>query len=171
MRGLASSCLLCFATFAFGCSATVTDLGPSDANPLDSEEAALLSEFQGWRVAQGLPAVNGCAVLNVSAAAHADDMRDNGDIGDVGSDGSSVRTRACNVGYQPACGSAGVAEAVASGNDMAQAVLTQWETDAKTKPVISNPDLIVVGIGRSEGPDQPYWSMDLGSADDPSCAQ
>jgi hypothetical protein len=34
-----------------------------------------------------------------------------------------------------------------------------------------NPELIVVGIGRSEGVDTPVWAMDLGSAADPSCAE
>ena len=170
MRTLAFGPLAFFAAAALGCSASVTELGPSDANPLDTEEAALLSEFQAFRVSKNLPAVTGCAVLNVSAAAHADDMRDHNYLADESPDGTTVRTRACNAGYQPACGSAGVAEAVASGNDMAQAVLTQWENDMKTAPVISNPTLLVVGIGRSEGVDTPVWAMDLGSAQDPSCS-
>jgi uncharacterized protein YkwD len=170
MRALALVSVFVFATTALGCSATVTDLGPSQANPLDSEEAALLSEFQAFRIQNNLPMVNGCAVLNVTASAHADDMRDKNYLSDTAPDGSTVRSRDCAANYQPACGNGGVAEAVASGNDMAQSVLTQWENDAKTRPVLVNPELIVVGIGRSEGVDTPVWAMDLGSGDDPNCS-
>jgi uncharacterized protein YkwD len=159
------------ATFLLGCSASVTDLGPSQANPLDSEEAALLSDFRAFRNAMGLPDVSGCASLNVSASAHADDMRDHNYLSDMAPDGSVVRTRACDAGYAPACSNAAaVAEAVASGSDVASEVLMQWENDAATGPILANPALIVVGIGRSEGDQTTHiWAMDLASIADPSC--
>ncbi len=171
LRGSATALALVLAAFPLGCSASVTDLGPSQANPLDSEEASLLSAFQTFRTQMGLPAVAGCASLNVSASAHADDMRDHNYLADMAPDGSTVRTRACAAGYSPACSDApSVAEAVASGNDVGTDVLMQWETDMKTQPVITNPALVVVGIGRSEGDESTHlWAMDLASIPDASC--
>jgi uncharacterized protein YkwD len=173
MRRMANLRPLVFvcASFVLGCSASVTDLGPSQANPLDSQEASLLSAFQAFRTQMGLPNVSGCASLNVSASAHADDMRDKNYLSDMAPDGSTVRTRACSAGYSPACSdAAAVAEAVASGNDVGTDVLMQWETDKTTLPVLSNASLVVVGIGRSEGDEDTHiWAMDLASTPDASC--
>src|SRR5512140_1628451 len=77
--------------------------GPSMANPLDADENGFAHAINTARVSAQLPSFKICASLNVSASAHADDMRDNGVTGDKGSDGSTVRTRACTGGYMPAC--------------------------------------------------------------------
>jgi uncharacterized protein YkwD len=159
------------ASFVLGCSASITDLGPSQANPLDSEEASLFAALRSFRSEMGLPDVSDCVSLNVSASTHADDMRDKNYLSDQAPDGSTVRTRACAAGYTPACGNTpSVAETVASGNDVGTDVLMQWETDPKTAAVLTNASLVVVGIGRSEGDqDTHVWAMDLASIPDASC--
>src|SRR5262249_48950519 len=102
-----------------------------------------------------------------------DDMRDKDYLSDKGQDGSTPRSRACATGYQPACDDhAAMAELVASGIDDPAATLAQWTKDTKpggTNEIVSNPGLVVVGVGRAGGLSVPYWALDLGGANDPTC--
>lgn len=143
--------------------------GPSPANPLDSVETTLVSELNGARAAAGAPAVTVCRSLNVSAAAHSDDMRDNGYLSDVAKDGSTPRDRACQAGYQPACDNAFMAELVASGSEDPVHTVGQWKGDAESNKALLEPALKVVGVGVSYGEEEPVWTVDLGGDDDPSC--
>ena len=158
--------------FVVGCGDVATNLGASPANPLDAEESALISGLNKLRADAGIAApVLVCKSLNVSASAHADDMRDNGYLSDTGQDSSTPRTRGCAAGYKPACDTAstGMAETVASGIVTGPETLPQWEKDDKTRSLLLNPALNVVGIGRSLQGDVPVWAMDLASKDDASC--
>jgi uncharacterized protein YkwD len=158
--------------FVVGCGDVATNLGPSEANPLDAEESALIAGLNKLRADAGIAApVLVCASLNVSASAHADDMRDNAYLSDTGQDSSTPRTRGCAAGYKPACSdtSTPMAETVASGIVSGTGTLPQWQKDEATKTLLVNPALTVVGIGRSLQGDVPVWAMDLASKDDPSC--
>jgi uncharacterized protein YkwD len=158
--------------FVAGCGDVVSTPGPSAANPLDAEESALISGLNKLRADAGIAApVQVCAALNVSASAHADDMRDNAYLSDTGQDGSTARSRGCAAGYKPACNdtSTAMAEVVASGLVTGADTLPQWEKDDKTKSLLLNPALSVIGLGRALQGDVPVWAMDLASKDDPSC--
>lgn len=159
--------MLC--SFAPGCGSDVGRDGPSPANPLDSVETTLVSELNGARGAAGLPALTICRALNVSAAAHSDDMRDNGYLNDEGKDGSTPRDRACQAGYQPACEGVLMAELVASGSGDPVHTVGQWKGDAKSNTALLEPALKVVGVGVSYGEEEPIWTADLGGEDDSSC--
>jgi uncharacterized protein YkwD len=152
-------------------SADVVPTGPSQANPLDSDEQAMLGAINSLREGDAVGQLTQCATLNVSASAHSDDMRDNGYLKDVAPDGSTPRQRACEAGYQSACGTTtAMAELVASGNYGAEATLDQWTKDAGTRALLVNGDLLAVGIGLSVGGDSPIWTVDFGGAVEASCS-
>ncbi len=158
--------------FVIGCGDVATNLGPSGANPLDAEESALIAALNKLRADAGIATpMLVCTSLNVSASAHADDMRDKGYLSDTGQDMSTPRTRGCAAGYKPACNDAStpMAETVASGVGTGPETLPQWEKDDKTKTLLVNAALGVVGIGRSLQGDVPVWAMDLAAKDDASC--
>jgi uncharacterized protein YkwD len=146
--------------------------GPSEANPLDSEEGTLLYDLNQHRTNAGVSQVAGCRTLNVAASLHADDMRDQAYLNDTGVDGSTPRARACQAGYGGACdgSSVAMAELVASGLEEGHATLPQWIEKADTNAILVDPRFVVAGVGRSLGGDVPVWSLDLGGAEDPSCA-
>jgi len=152
------------------CNGSVGADGPSSANPLDDEENALIYQLNQVRGAAGIKTpVVVCASLNVSAAAHSDDMRDKTYLGEPGSDGSSVRTRACAAGYKPGCNAhEAMAELVAMGVDTGKAAVLQW--DIKSHDVLVTANLLAAGTGRSLSLDgTTYWTLDLADKDDPSC--
>jgi uncharacterized protein YkwD len=152
-------------------SADVVPTGPSQANPLDSDEQSMLAAINSLRAGDGVGQITGCATLNVSASAHSDDMRDTGYLKDVAPDGSTPRQRACEAGYQSACAETmAMAELVASGNYAADLTLDQWTKDAGTRALLVNPDLLAVGIGLSVGGDSPIWTVDFGGAVEASCS-
>jgi len=152
-------------------SADVVPTGPSQANPLDSDEQSMLAGINSLRAGDGVGEVAGCATLNVSSSTHSDDMRDSGYLKDVSPDGSTPRQRACEAGYQSACETTtAMAELVASGNYAADLTLDQWTKDAGTRALLANADLLAIGIGLSVGGDSPIWTVDFGSAVEASCS-
>ncbi len=171
-RSVLAPLALALGLFAAGCGDVQSIPGPSEANPLDAEESALIAGLNKIRADAGITTpVLVCASLNVSAAAHADDMRDNAYLSDAGQDGSTPRSRGCAAGYKPACDdtTTAMAEAVASGLVTGAETLPQWEKVEKTKALLLNPALSVVGVGRALQGDVPTWALDLASKDDASC--
>lgn len=159
------------ASGAAGCGSDIGVTGPSTANPLDEGEEALVKELNAHRAGAGLPALSVCVSLNVSATLHSDDMRDKGYQSDVGKDdGSTTMTRACEAGYKPGCDGAAMAEVIASGSDDPASTANQWKEDATAGPILVNPNLVVLGVGRSFRNDKPpVWTVDFGGAPDSSC--
>jgi len=154
------------------CNGTVGADGPSPANPLDDEENQLIYQLNQVREAAGISTpVVVCNSLNVSAAAHSDDMRDKGYLSDQAPDGSTVRSRACTAGYAPGCNvSEAMAELVASGIEGGKAAVTQWAADSKSNAVMTGASLLMAGTGRTVNLDGlAYWTLDLADKDDPSC--
>jgi uncharacterized protein YkwD len=160
---------------AAACSGSTEDgtpPGPSTANPLDAEESAMVQAVNDLRGDNGIQMLKDCATLNVSASKHSDDMRDQGYLDDVAPDGSTPRSRACEAGYQSACSdSSAMAELVASGIETAEGSLGQWTKDEKNRNLLIDPNLVALGVGRADGGESPYWTLDLGSAVEPSCDQ
>jgi uncharacterized protein YkwD len=154
-----------------GCGSVSMDLGPSQANPLDSEEANAWFEINQVRAGKGLAPVAKCASLNVSASAHADDMRDNDYLAETGMDGSSVQSRACAAGYMTACTSpdAAMEELVAMGIETGEATVQQWVGSSTADAILVNPNMTVVGIGRSLSSSTTYWAADFAAVDEASC--
>jgi len=152
-----------------GCGDEGSPDGPSEANPLDSEEAALLSNLNELRGQSALGALSVCASLNVSAAAHSDDMRDEEFVAGEGSDGSKARDRACDAGYAPACAGGIFMEVVGSGGREGYIMLRNWQDDATTNQVMLDANLVVAGVGRTVTDDGARWTLDLGMESDPSC--
>jgi uncharacterized protein YkwD len=154
-----------------GCSDATVEPEKSQANPIDPEESGLLYELNRFREDAGIAgALIVCKSLNQSASAHSDDMRDKGYLSDTAPDGSTPRSRACAAGYKPACdGSAVIAEVVGAGFAEGKATLLPWTQDENTTMVLTEPSLIAAGVGRSLGADQPMWTLDLTTDDDPSC--
>lgn len=143
---------------------------PSEANPLDAEEAALITALNADRKAAGLPVVTPCTSMNVIASAHSDDMRNNNYLSDTTPAGVSARDRACQNGYKPACStSTAYAELVASGLPDGKGTYDQWKGDAKTAPVLMAPTVVVAGVGRATGGKVPVWTVDLASVSDATC--
>src|SRR5262249_9218430 len=98
------------------------------------------------------------------------DMRDNEYLSDMSPSGTTVRTRACSAGYAPSCaGAPPMAELVAEGSGTGAETVMQWQTDAVAGPILVQVDLFVVGIGRSQGVNNEYWTMDFASSSDASC--
>jgi uncharacterized protein YkwD len=157
--------------FLCGCPSTETmDLGPSQANPLDSEEAAAMFEVNQVRAAAGVAPVTNCFSLNVSASAHADDMRDNDYLEETGLDGSTVQSRGCTAGYKAGCAAnAEMAELVAMGIQTGEATVQQWVGNTTADAILVNPALIVLGIGRSISSSTTYWAADFGAVNEASC--
>jgi uncharacterized protein YkwD len=144
---------------------TATD-GPSQANPLDTEEAAVITALNMVRTAAGAPMVTQCTSLNTSASAHSDDMRDNDYLSDVppSNPASTVRSRGCAAGYTPACtGTIPMAELVAQGYGTGGETVTQWQMDMTAGPILVEKSFTVAGVGRSQGADNEWWSLDLAS--------
>jgi uncharacterized protein YkwD len=153
-----------------GCGSDIGVTGPSSANPLDEGEEGLVKELNAHRESAGLQALTVCASLNVSATLHSDDMRSQGYQSDIGKDGSTTMSRACEAGYKPGCDGAAMAEVIASGSDDPASTLNQWKEDATAGPILINPNLVVLGVGRSFRNDKPpIWTVDLGGASDSSC--
>jgi uncharacterized protein YkwD len=144
--------------------------GPSDP-ALDAEENDAVYELNRRREDAGIAATfTVCTSLNKSASAHSDDMRDKSYLDATGLDGSTVRTRACKAGYTPGCSdTSAMAELVGSGLDTGKDMATQWATGSQGGPVILDPTLTVIGIGRSVGENGSWWTLDLGASSDPSC--
>jgi uncharacterized protein YkwD len=166
------ACVVLLAVGAAGCGgSTEAPRGVSEANPLDEEEDALIYDLNRAREDAGIAApVIVCKSLNVSASKHADDMRDKGYLDDDGKDGSDVRSRGCEAGYLAGCEEAtAMAELVASGINGGKATLAQWTTDASSNAILTNKDLVVVGVGRSLDLEGPKWALDFGSVDEDSC--
>lgn len=144
---------------------------PSDP-ALDAEESALLYEVDRLREGSGIPgALIVCKALNSSASLHSDDMRDKGYVAEKAPDGTNVRARACKAGYAPGCGdTASMAELVAGGITQGAAVVKKWSENADAKAVLLNTTIVTAGAGRSLSADgTPFWTLDLGGKDDPSC--
>ena len=79
-------------------------------------------------------------------------------------------TRACKAGYTPACGDGLMAEVIASGSEDPQHTVGQWKADATAGPILVNPGLTMIGVGRTFREDaSPIWTVDFGGLDDPSC--
>jgi uncharacterized protein YkwD len=154
-----------------GCNGTAAcDCGPSIANPLDADENAIVQDLNNLRAGAKVGAVIPCKSLNVSAAAHADDMRNNNYLSATGQNGSDVRLRACMAGYNAACGTMiAMSELVAEGNGTGNGTFMQWSMDSSAVGHLTNPAFTQVGLGHSQGLENAYWTLDLSSVDDPSC--
>lgn len=160
------------ALFALGCSDAATGSNQPSSPALDADENALLFEVNRVREANNIPgALVVCSALNASASLHSDDMRDKGYVAEKAPDGSHARDRACDAGYTPACGtSASVAELVARGITDGAKVVEEWSGRADATAVLLNTVLVAAGAGRSVSDDGTVtWTLDLASADDPSC--
>jgi uncharacterized protein YkwD len=169
---LSSAILLLVPLAAVACGGNTTSANlPSIANPLDAERGDAVHQLLALRAMAGVPPVTDCFSLNVSASAHSDDMRNQDYLSDVAPDGSTVRTRACMAGYTAACGGATIpmAEVVALGYATGTDTVNQWAADPKSGPILVNPALLWVGVGRAIGADAQRWTLDMSSVDDPSC--
>jgi uncharacterized protein YkwD len=166
--GLAVSLVGCGGTTACDCT-------PTPGNPLDADSNQIVQSLNASRMAKGVPTVTVCYSLNVSAAAHSDDMRDNGYLSDVSpTTMSTVRTRACSAmpSYAPACSTTNLipmAELVAEGNGDGTSTYAQWSSDMTAAPILIEAPFVVVGVGHSIGATNEFWTLDLASQNDPSC--
>jgi uncharacterized protein YkwD len=148
---------------------TASDL-PSIANPLDTDRSDAMTQLNVLRQGAGVPLATNCFSLNVSASAHSDDMRDNDYLAETAPDGSTVRTRSCSAGYEPGCvASTPMAELVAQGYATGEDTVNQWAADTTSSPILINPALVWVGVGRSIGATAQYWTLDMGATADSSC--
>jgi uncharacterized protein YkwD len=153
--------LLPLAAAACGGNTTSANL-PSIANPLDAERGDAVHQLNLLRQMSGVPQVTDCFSLNVSASAHSDDMRDNNYLAEAAPDGSTVRTRACMAGYTPACaGTIPMAELIALGYATGADTINQWAADATSGPILVNPALLWIGVGRAIGADAQRWTLDM----------
>jgi uncharacterized protein YkwD len=160
------------ATLAVGCGDDTNVAqygGPSQANPLDDEERALLDELNRARTDAGAAALTECAVLNESATWHSDDMRDNDFTADTGTDESLPRERACSAGYEPACGNAGFAEVIGVGSRSGALMFDALDDDPDSALILLDVSLVVVGVGRSLGGEGGRWTIDMGTEVHASC--
>jgi uncharacterized protein YkwD len=153
---------------------TAADDGPSQANPLDGEEASLMAGLNMLRASQTppLPSIAVCFSLDISASAHSDDMRDHNYLAQSPPDdaSSTVRTRACTAGYAPACsGNIAMGEVLAEGFGSGATTLTGWEANPTSDGILLNATFIVGGVGRAIGATTEMWTLDLAAVTDPSC--
>jgi uncharacterized protein YkwD len=145
---------------------------PTPANPLDAEETSFVAGLNTYRKKASAPPIAVCASLNVSASAHSDDMRDHSYLAEISPiDMSNAHTRACKAGYAPACGASTstMSELVAVSVGTGQALLMQFTSDPSASHLLAETSFVVVGLGRSIGCDNDYWTIDLASMSDPSC--
>lgn len=136
----------------------------SQANPLDADEAALLDALNARRASAGLGLLVECPALNSSASLHVDDMRDQSYLTETAPDGSTVRSRACEAGYEPACNkSTAMGEALSRGLDDPAAIAEQLTASSITSVIVLNPDYQAVGVAHAEVASPPVWAIDLGA--------
>ncbi len=154
-----------------GCTSVEFADKVSPANPLDEFESELIVQLNSLREQAGVPVLTVCASLNVATSAHSDDMRDNNYLSDVDpGTKSTTPTRACEAGYQPGCSTAAtMIEFIAKGHGEGTTTLDQWKKDPASGPMLTKPEFVVVGVGRSLGADQPIWTMDVADKTDASC--
>jgi uncharacterized protein YkwD len=153
-----------------GCTSVEYADKVSVANPLDPFELDVRDQLNALRTTAGVPALTVCASLNVATSAHSDDMRDKNYLSDVGPDKSTTPTRACDAGYQPACvGTAAMVEFIAKGHGEGTNTLDQWKADPKSSALLTAPEFVVMGLGRSLGADYPIWTLDMADQTDASC--
>lgn len=173
LEGAASAAALGAALSATACGPgadIVPEVTPSSANPLDADEIDLLELLNARRGEAGVAPVTTCAALNVAAAAHSDDMLRHEYLSTEGSDGSAPRDRACDAGYEPVCGDGGatIGELVASGNPDPDLALGGW-SGADETALLTSAEMLVVGVGRAVFEAESRWTLDLATADHPSC--
>jgi uncharacterized protein YkwD len=155
-----------------GCSSVEFADKVSQANPLDEFEQDLVNKLNELRQGAGVPTLAVCASLNVATSAHSDDMRDKNYLSDVAPDKSTTVTRACDAGYEPAClGIPAMVEFIAKGKGEGSVTLDQWKMDPESNVLLTKPEFVVVGVGRSLGADQPIWTMDVADRTDASCME
>ena len=155
-----------------GCSSVEFAEKVSVANPLDSFEDDVITGLNELRKSAGVQTVTVCASLNVATSAHSDDMRDKNYLSDVAPDKSTTPMRACDAGYMPGCTTAAaMVEFIAKGHGEGTVTLEQWKMDPESSVLLTKPEFVVVGIGRSLGADQPIWTMDMADKNDTSCSE
>lgn len=152
-----------------GCTSVEYADPVSPANPLDEFEMDVVTGLNELRSGAGVSTLTVCASLNVATSAHSDDMRDNDYLSDVAPDKSTTPTRACAAGYQPGCGAAAMVEFIAKGHGEGTVTLEQWKMDAESSVMLTKPEFVVLGVGRSLGADKPIWTLDLADKMDGSC--
>jgi len=153
-----------------GCTSVEYADKVSEANPLDEFESDVIVGLNELRKNAGVPTLQVCASLNVATSAHSDDMRDKNYLDDVAPDKSTTPTRACEAGYQPGCiGTAAMVEFIAKGHGEGTVTLEQWKKDPDSSVMLTKPEFVVVGVGRSLGADQPIWTLDMADQNDASC--
>ncbi|HRI69767.1 MAG TPA: CAP domain-containing protein, partial [Polyangium sp.] len=141
-------------------------------NPLDPFVTDVMTGLNDLRKCAGAPAVTVCASLHVATSAHGDDMRDKNYLSDVAPGKSTTPMRACGAGYMPGCTAAAeLVEFIAKGHGEGTVTLDQWKMDPESSVMLTKPEFVVVGIGRSLGADQPIWTMDIADKNDASCGE
>lgn len=174
MRSCVLAAALGLSASASACGGETTASNQPSSPDLDADESAALYELNRLREGEGIPgALAGCRSLSKAASAHSDDMRDTGYVAEKGTDGSTPRQRACDAGYAPGCDTVAThAELVASGYDTGEKVAAFWAEDPGRKAALLDASMIVAGIGRSvNAKDESWWTLDLGSVNDASCAE
>jgi uncharacterized protein YkwD len=80
-------------------------------------------------------------------------MATNRNLSHQGSDGSTMRSRIDDTGYDWMA----IGENVAMGQTSPEAVMQSWMNSAGHRRNILNPDFQELGVGYAEGGGRPYW--------------
>jgi uncharacterized protein YkwD len=139
---------------------------PGQANPLPptpdppalaqaetSMPAALLTLVNAERQRVGVAPLRLNDKLTAAAQRHAQDMATNRNLSHQGSDGSTMRSRIDDTGYDWMA----IGENVAMGQTSPEAVMQSWMNSAGHRRNILNPDFQELGVGYAEGGGRPYW--------------
>jgi uncharacterized protein YkwD len=150
------------AVMAFGSALTAV---PAVADGLvgDDQGAAVLSQINATRAANGCGPVAANPQLTASAARQADDMLENGAQGHTGSDGSSLFQRVADAGYVPY---AKVGEIVfwstGPGATPAAAAVAWWMNSPRHRAIITDCELTDAGFSAVSSGDHMTVAGDFG---------
>ena len=141
------------------------------AATLDSGEADLLAQVNGFRAARGLPTLVVSDTLTAAAKWMATDLATNNYFSHTSLDGRSPTQRMADAGYPAFSTWAG--EDLAAGYTGAAQVLNGWINSPAHLAVLTNPAYHAIGIGRSYASGSTYgwyWDADFGGIVDGSAS-
>lgn len=136
---------------------------PASAPPSHQRAAGVVTDvlagINRHRAAAGCRPVRAQAALNRSARAHSRDMAGHQRLQHSGANGSSPRERMRAHGFRAAY----AGEAIARGADGAGSVVSLWMDSPSHHDLILTCRFTHAGVGRADGPDGPWWTLDLAS--------
>lgn len=140
---------------------TVPVAGQWNAPPSAPAPNAVVSEVNRRRSEEGCAAVRLRTSLDRAAQAHSSDMAAHRLLTHTGTDGSAPENRMRTAGYRPVA----TGETIEIGPADAGAAVAAWMAGPPHRAILLTCRYTDAGVGRTDGPDGAWWTLDLASRD------